>query len=90
MAETMPVFLRAQPPEAPEKRSVSFLISRLIDHKGGFQNVTEESLEAQIQAGITESSPVEGASSSEDEVEEEKPRAEQLAAAKREVVQFAM
>ena len=91
MAEVAPVQLRAQLPDEPERRSIPFLISKLIDQEGGFRNVTEESLEAQIRDGTTDASPIDGeGGSSDEELEEEKSRPEQLQTAKGEIVQFAM
>ena len=90
MDENMPIHVKAPFSEDPDKNSVSFLISRLIDQKGGFRNVTEESLEAEIRAGSNDSSPIEDADSSEDEAEDEKSRPEQLREAKTNLAQLAM
>ena len=85
MANHEPIYLRAQPPEEPEKRSIPFLLSRLVEQKGGFRNITEESLTA----GTTDASS-DDASRDDDEPTEEKSRGEQLQAARGEIVQFSM
>ena len=51
MTESIPLSLQAFPKENNDKQSISYLIQRINDQKGSFRSITEESLEAEIQAG---------------------------------------
>ena len=50
MAEDLLLSLQAFPPEDQDKQSLQYLISRINEQKGSFRNVTEQSLEEDIQA----------------------------------------
>lgn len=72
--------------EDPEKKAVPFLISRILEQKGGFRNISEESLQGEI---VTGESGVEDVESPVDKAEEdEKPRPEQLQAARQDIWKF--
>lgn len=49
MSERQPFSLQAWPAVDKEKDSLPYLISRINEQKGSFRNVTEESLEAELQ-----------------------------------------
>ena len=87
-----PVFLKAWPAEEHDQKSLPFLISRILEQKGGFRNVTEQSLEEEIRTGETASREGDDDVSTfeEEEEVEEKPRKEQIRAAKDEIGRFAM
>ena len=86
MTEASTISIKAQPVEDPSQHSITFLIKRLLDQKGAFRNVTEESLEAEIQAQAAGSSPSDEGSLSEDEAES---RPEMLKAASEGAIKFA-
>ena len=74
--------------EGPEKRAIPFLISRIIDQKGGFKNITEESLQEEITTGESQIEDVGSPEQESGEEEEGKPRAEQLEASRQERLRF--
>ena len=72
--------------EDPERRAIPFLVSTIIGQKGGFRNVSEDSLEEEIATG---ESQIEDIASPEEKQEvDEKPRAEQVDAARLEILGF--
>ena len=86
MASTALPSIRPWITEDAEKKAVPFLISRIIDQKGGFRNISEESLQEEIATG---ESQIEDASSLDEKTgEDERPRDEQVKAAKQEVMRF--
>ena len=50
IAEQLSLSLRAWPPRTADTDSLPFLISRINEQRGGFRNVTEQSLEEEIRA----------------------------------------
>ena len=50
MPEQLSLSLRAFPPVEKEKETLKYLISRINQQKGSFRNVTEQSLEEEIEA----------------------------------------
>ena len=49
MAESLSLSLQALPIVNKDKKSLEYLIERINEQKGSFRNVTEESLEGEIQ-----------------------------------------
>lgn len=85
------VLVRSWPSDEPDQESLPFLISRIIEQKGGFRNVTEESLEAEIEAegsaSLDEDEKDEIATSDDDTGQ---PDREQILAARDQLAQYAM
>ena len=48
------ISLQPQPVQDSEHESLQYLISRINEHKGGFRDVTEQSLEDEINNGAEE------------------------------------
>lgn len=53
MPDQLPISLQAFPTVDKDKESLKYLISRINQQKGSFRNVTEQSLEEEIQAQKT-------------------------------------
>lgn len=78
--------LKASPRSDPEKSSLPFLISRINEQRGSFRNVTEESLQEEIcglKAGQTQAAEESG---DDEEAHDDRPRREQLAVAREEML----
>ncbi|KAL8866264.1 MAG: hypothetical protein Q9174_006400 [Haloplaca sp. 1 TL-2023] len=54
MADPLSISLRAWPPEDKTTESLPYLIARINEQKGSFRNVTEASLQEEIDAGADE------------------------------------
>lgn len=86
MADSITLSLSASLKTDPEKDSLPFLIARINEQRGSFRNITEDTLEDEIraqEAGHTEA--IEEAGGGED-VLNEKPRGEQLAIAREDML----
>ena len=87
------VSLKHWPSDEPDKESLPFLISRVIEQRGGFRNVTEDSLKAEIEAvestSQDENEEDEIAVSGDDAVDAQ-PDREQILAARDQLAQHAM
>ena len=88
--QAAPVFLKAWPAQNTDQTSLPFLISRILEQKEGFRNVTEQSLQEEIQTGESKSQLGEDGSALEDEELENKPRKEYIRQARDEIGKLAM
>lgn len=82
--------LRAWPAKEVEQPSLPFLISRINQQRGSFRNITEQSLEEEIQAVKAGEvrSELEDVDSSSDEAADLKSRTEDVRAARGEILQL--
>ena len=84
------ISLRAWPAKDVEQHSLPFLISRINQQRGSFRNITEQSLEEEIQAakaGEGQSGP-EDVDSSDDEASDIRSRTEDVRTARSEILQL--
>ena len=75
--------------EDTEQKSIPFLISRIIDQRGGFRNITEESLQEEIATGEAQVEDDAESAAEKGDDDDKKPRAEQVQAARQEMMKFA-
>ena len=88
MAESLSLSLQAFPTVDKGKKSLEYLIKRINEQKGSFRNVTEASLEEEIQAlgnGEADASE-EDAFESVDDVEDLKSKREAITTAREEIL----
>ena len=78
--------LRASPKTDTQKDSLPFIISRINEQRGSFRNVTEDSLREEIQAQEAGRAETIEESGDLDEVQDAKPRREQLATAREDML----
>jgi mediator of RNA polymerase II transcription subunit 17 len=90
MADSLSLSLQAFPSVDKDKQSLQYLISRINDQKGSFRNVTEQSLEEEIQAlGDDEASKrQEDVLESVENVEAAKTKTEEVASARDEILKY--
>ena len=89
MTESLCLSLQAFPSVDKDKQSLQYLISRINDQKGSFRNVTEESLEEEIQVlntGETGNGQDEGLETV-DGPEDLKSKKEEISTARKEILQ---
>ena len=85
------ISLRAWPAKDVEQQSLPFLISRINQQRGSFRNITEQSLEEEIQAvkaGKVQSEVEDVVDSSSDEATDIKSRTEDVRTARGEILQL--
>ena len=72
----------------PEKQSLKYLITRINEQKGGFRNVSEQSLEEEIAAGTDDDAMFddETNSRSDEDVEDIKSKRERVSKAREEML----
>ena len=85
MANQSPVLIRPWHHENKSKQELSYLLSRLLQQKGGTLNVTEASLEEEIRNGASQAEEHE---STEGKDEDEKSKVEQMQALRTEVLKY--
>ena len=88
MSDKLSLSLQAFPAIDKEKESLKYLISRINQQKGSFRNVTEQSLEAEIEAqnaGRTDTDDQDVVEAVEG-VEDAKPRQEEIAKAREDMM----
>ena len=88
MPDQLSLCLQAFPAVDEKKESLEYLISRINQQKGSFRNVTEESLEEEIQAqeaGRTDTDD-EDVVETVEELEDVKTKQEQVAKAREDII----
>ncbi len=88
MPDQLSLCLQAFPAVDEEKKSLEYLISRINQQKGSFRNVTEQSLEEEIQAleaGVSDIDD-QGIIETVEEVEDVKTKQEEIAKAREDMV----
>ena len=88
MAESLALSLQALPIVNKDKKSLEYLIERINEQKGSFRNVTEESLEGEIQIsrnGEAETSD-DDVLETVDDVEDLKSKREAITTAREEIL----
>jgi hypothetical protein len=81
-----PLSIRPWSSEEPTKKNVPYLLSRIIEQRGGIRNITEESLQEEIKNG---DSQLEDSDSHSEKEQEEKSREEQVKTMRQDIVKFA-
>ena len=88
MPDQLSIFLQAFPTVDKDKESLKYLIARINQQKGSFRNVTEQSLEEEIQAeeaGKTETDDQDVLETVE-EVEDAKTKQEEVIKAREDII----
>ena len=88
MPDQLSLCLQAFPAVDEEKKSLEYLISRINQQKGSFRNVTEQSLEEEIQAleaGVSDIDD-QGIIETVEEVEDVKTKQEETAKAREDMI----
>ena len=83
MADRSPVLIRPCRPQDKSKQELSYLLSRLLQQKGGSLNVTEKSLEGEIRNGASQTEELDSIA---DKDEEETTKAEQMQVMRTEIL----
>ena len=84
MAESLPISLRASPKVDANKESLPLLIARINEQRGSFREISEESLQAEIDSAENDQLDVVDHEVAEYD-QDVKPRQEQLAQAREEM-----
>lgn len=89
MADQLSVSLRAWPSDDKTTESLPFLIARINEQRGGFQNITEASLQEEIrESDADDSKTLEGTEvgAEAEDHNDAKSKGEELAAAREEII----
>lgn len=89
MPDQLSISLQAFPTVDKDKESLKYLIARINQQKGSFRNVTEQSLEEEIQAeeaGKAETDDDQDVLDTVEEVEDVKTRQEEVTKAREDII----